>query len=77
LALRNRVKASRTSAGVQGLMDFFGADTRPDLTATPVFAARFGRRFAATLPDTALVPLTVGVLRFEGCAVIFGMIRVY
>jgi len=24
-------------------MDFFGADVRPDLAATPVFAARFGR----------------------------------
>jgi hypothetical protein len=66
--LRNRVNASRTSAGVQGFVarkgGFFGFDGCRDLAA-----ADFGcLGFAATLPQDLWVGFRIGLW------VIFGMI---
>src|SRR6266436_2104239 len=80
LALRKRLKASYTSAGVQGLgalTDFFAARAGPDLAAA--FFAALSRDWlaAARLRDFLAGLAAVGFDLVRGLRMIFDMIRVY
>jgi hypothetical protein len=77
LALRKRLKASRTSAEVQGFACFAIVRDRPDLIAA--FAADLPR-FGFAAEDTLEFPARLARFDFDlgrGLRVIFGMFRVY